>query len=177
MIWKVPTAAGPVSIREQIEPDDEPGLLALLAACDDWFEATTGGPSGPGDVQSLFYVLPEGRTIDDKRLFTVRHDDAIIGVIDAVVGYPHRDACAIGMFLIHPTYRREGVGTAVARTLLDEAHAISLREVTATAVDSWPMGTAFLTALGFTVGEPSEAPMNRNIWSGEAPSRRATLTL
>lgn len=177
MIWSVNTSVGRVVVREQLEPDDEPGVLALFAECDDWFEAATGGPSASGDVQSLFYVLPEGATIDDKRLFTVWHDDAIIGLIDAVVGYPHRDACSIGMYLISPRYRRRGVATAVAHTLLDEARAIGLREVAAATVDSWPGGTAFLLSTGFDLGVPSEAPMNRNIWDTEAPSRRATLLL
>ena len=35
-------------------------MLRLFADCDDWFQAATGHPSGPGDVQSLFYALPEG---------------------------------------------------------------------------------------------------------------------
>lgn len=148
MIWSVPTSVGPVSVREQIEPDDEPGLLALFAECEDWFQTVAGSPTAPGDVQSLFYSLPEGSTVDDKRLFTVRHDGEIIGLVDAVVGYPHHDACAVGFFLISPRFRRRGVGTTVARTLVDEARALGFREVTAPASEAWPPSTAFLTALG-----------------------------
>lgn len=60
VIWAVPTGDGSVTVREQLEPDGEPAVLELFADCSDWFEATTGPPPGPSDVQSLFYALPEG---------------------------------------------------------------------------------------------------------------------
>lgn len=166
MIWTVATDYGPIVVREQIEPDDEPGILELFAACDDWFEAVTGGPSGHGDVQSLFYSLPEGRSFEDKRLFTVRDGDKIVGLVDAVLGYPHRNAVAVGQFLVAPSHRGRGLGTAVASVLIAEARAAGLEEVTATAHDAWPAGRAFLRTLGFVIGP-----------EGEPPARRATLAL
>ncbi|MBB5786488.1 GNAT family N-acetyltransferase [Jiangella mangrovi] len=166
MIWTVATDFGPLVVREQIEPDDEPGILELFAACDDWFEAVTGGPSGHGDVQSLFYSLPEGRSFEDKRLYTVRDGEKIVGLVDAVLGYPHRTAVAVGQFLVAPSHRGRGAGTAVAGVLIAEARAAGLEQVTATAHDAWPAGQAFLRTLGFTVGP-----------DGEPPARRATLAL
>lgn len=177
MIWTVATDYGPIVVREQIEPDDEPGILELFAACDDWFEAVTGGPSGHGDVQSLFYSLPEGRSFEDKRLFTVRDGDKIVGLVDAVLGYPHRNAVAVGQFLVAPSHRGRGLGTAVASVLLAEARAAGLEQVTTTAHDAWPAGQAFLRRLGFTIGPVTEPAGNRATASGEPPVRRATLSL
>ncbi|WP_162606050.1 GNAT family N-acetyltransferase [Jiangella aurantiaca] len=177
MIWTVSTDAGPIVVREQIEPDDEPGILELFAACDDWFEAVNGTPSAPGDVQSLFYALPEGASFEDKRLFTIRDGDKIVGLIDAVLGFPHRGAAAVGLFLIAPSHRRRGLGTAVANVLLTEAREGGLDTVTASAHDTWPTGQAFLRALGFTIGPPAEPSGNRVSASGEAPVRRASLSI
>lgn len=177
VIWTVSTDAGPIVVREQLEPDDEPGILELFAACDDWFEAATGGPSGPGDVQSLFYVLPDGRSFEDKRLFTVRDGDKIVGLIDAVLGHPHSRAVAVGTFLIAPSHRGRGLGTAVANTLLAEARAAGLEEVTAAAHDTWPAGQAFLRALGFTIGPVVTRTVNSARSPGEAPARRASLSI
>jgi hypothetical protein len=40
MIWHVHDRAGAAfTLREQVETDDEPGLLALFDACEDWFVA------------------------------------------------------------------------------------------------------------------------------------------
>lgn len=176
MIWTVASEFGPLVVREQIEPEDEPGILDLFASCDDWFEAVTGGPSGPGDVQSLFYSLPEGASFEDKRLFTVRDGDKIVGLIDSVFGYPRRRACAVGTFLIAPSHRRAGLGTAVVQVLTDEARALGIEEITTTANDTWPPGSAFLRSLGFVIGEPSSQHDNRTVWP-QAGQRRATLAL
>ncbi|WP_198664533.1 GNAT family N-acetyltransferase [Jiangella endophytica] len=177
MIWTVSTDVGRIVVREQLEPDDEPGILELFAACDDWFEAVNGTPSGPGDVQSLFYALPEGTSFDDKRLFTVRDGDKIVGLIDVVLGFPHRTAAAVGLFLVAPSHRGRGLGAAVANVLLAEAREGGIDTVTASAHDTWPQGQTFLRALGFTVGPPAEPSGNRVSGPGEAPVRRATLTL
>ncbi|TDE10922.1 GNAT family N-acetyltransferase [Jiangella asiatica] len=177
MIWTVATDFGPVVVREQIEPDDEPGLLELFTACDDWFEAVTGGPSGPGDVQGLFYSLPEGASFEDKRLFTIRDGEKIVGLVDAVLGHPHRRAAAVGLFLVAPTHRGRGLARAVAKVLLDEAREAGLDEVTATSSTAWPAGDRFLAALGFDIGPETTGAGNRTTWAGEPPVRRATLTL
>ncbi|WP_051425686.1 GNAT family N-acetyltransferase [Jiangella gansuensis] len=177
MIWTVATDFGPVVVREQIEPDDEPGLLELFAMCDDWFEAVTGGPSGPGDVQGLFYSLPDGASFEDKRLFTVRAGEKIVGLVDAVVGHPHGRAAAVGLFLLAPSHRGRGLGRAVATVLLKEAREAGLDEVTASSSTAWPAGDHFLEALGFTIGPETAGTGNRTTWAGEPPVRRARLSL
>lgn len=177
MIWTVRTELGPLSLLEQIEPDDEPGLLALFRECDDWFEATTGSPSGPGDVQSLFYALPEGAHADDKRQFTLRDGDRIIGLVDVVLRWPRPGSCAVGTFLLAPAYRGRGVGTATAQVLLDEARHAGLDEVTATLPDGWEPGDKFARSLGFEVGEIRPGSANRRTAPAESPVRRARLEL
>lgn len=177
VIWTVETTRGPIVVREQIEPEDEAAILDLFDQCDDYFEAATGGPSAPGDVQSLFYALPDGASFDDKRLFTVRDGDRIIGLIDAVMRHPTVTSCAIGLFLVAPSHRRQGIGTAVAGVLIDELRELGVRQVTASAMDQVPSGPSFLTSLGFSIGDQSASTSNRRMWAGEATARRATLTL
>ncbi|NED98974.1 GNAT family N-acetyltransferase [Phytoactinopolyspora halotolerans] len=177
MIWTVQTALGRLTLREQIEPDDEPGLLALFAECDDWFEATTGGPSGPGDVQSLFYSLPEGASLDDKHLFTLRDDERIVGLIDVVARYPDPRSCAVGTFLIAPSHRRAGVAKAVAQVLLAEAREFGFKQVTAPVVDVWPAGARFAEAIGFEIGDVASPTTNRHTGRHESSVRRAILNL
>jgi GNAT superfamily N-acetyltransferase len=158
MIWTVRTKIGPLMLREQLEPEDEPAVLALFQECDDWFEATTGGPSGPGDVQSLFYALPEGSTFDDKRIFTLRDGPRVVGLLDAVVGHPGPRACAVGMFLIAPSHRGRGVATAVAHLLLDEARTAGFKQVTVATTERRPGADSFLRSLGFDLpADPSGA--------------------
>ena len=91
-------------------PADEPEVLALFADCDDWFQAATGHPSGPGDVQSLFYALPEGAAFEQKHLL-VAQAQGMIGFVDLVVDHPEPGHASIGFFLV-PKDLRGGASAA-----------------------------------------------------------------
>lgn len=178
MIWTVPTRTGPVTVREQLEPSDEPAVIELFAASADWFEATTGLPSAPGDVQSLFYALPEGSSFDDKRLFVLLAEDRVIGLVDAVLRHPDVRSVALGSFLVAPTHRRHGVGTAVAGLLLDQARTLGFERVTAPVAAGLEPGMAFVRSLGFEISsEPVPPGGNRTVHPRESPIHRATLHL
>jgi len=62
--------------------------------------------AAPGDVQSLFYALPEGAEPEAKRLFVVIRDGLVIGLVDVVIDHPGPNAAAAGLFLVHPDCRR-----------------------------------------------------------------------
>lgn len=180
MIWHVhDRTGGAFTVREQVDPEDEPGLVALFQACEEWFVEAHGLPSGPGDVQSLFYSLPEGTEPDDKRLFVVQDDSGIVGLVDVVTRHPLADACTVGLFLIHPDVRRRGLGTAVTRELCNEARMAGVTRIVASGTEGIPSSDAFLRSLGFEVfDEPVQYRSdNRVIHAGERPVHRAVLDL
>lgn len=163
-----------------LDPADEPGLQAVFADSADYFQAATGAPAGPAEVQSLYYGLPVGADPDTKRLLVVLHERTPIGVVDAILHYPHRHHCAVGLFLIRSAHRRRGTGTAVARFLMHKARAERIRSVAASTPASWDDGRRFLRGLGFTVDDTPRAGSatgNRNIAQDESPVLRAELHL
>ncbi|NUP51426.1 MAG: GNAT family N-acetyltransferase [Catenulispora sp.] len=158
----------PVTVRD-LRPADEDGVLAVFAACEDWFTAATGQPSAPGDVQSSFYSLPEGADLDDKVLLVIDAGTEIIGFVDAVRRYPHIAAVSIGAFLIHPDFRRLGIGRAVAEALFGAAREADFAQINAHVVEGWLPGRKFLAELGFTFSAPRRpsGTGNRNPGPGE----------
>ena len=62
-----PLRAGEYTLSP-IPPEEGPALGALFEQCVDYFELVTGLPPGPGDAQSTFMALPEGKSYDDKFL-------------------------------------------------------------------------------------------------------------
>lgn len=140
------------------EPADEPAVLALFEACGDWFTAATGLPSGPGDLQSLFYALPEGADPDGKRILLAEAGGAVVGVVDVVLHHPRPDTAAVGLFLVAPEARRTGLGTRLAGLLLERAADEGIRRVTATVPVGQPAGEAFVTALGGTLSAAAPVP-------------------
>jgi GNAT superfamily N-acetyltransferase len=168
---------GQVLLREP-GPADEAPLLALFQACEDWFVAATGLPSGPGDVQSLCYALPPGASPDDKLLLLVERSGTVIGLLDAVRHHPAPGTLSVGLFLLTPSARGTGLGRALADALLARAQGVS--SVTATVPPGWTPGERFLERLGFTLDTPTpRGPENANRRAGprEGTVRRAELRL
>ena len=126
-------------------PADEPEVLRLFADCDDWFQAATGHPSGPGDVQSLFYALPEGAAFEQKHLL-VAQAQGMIGFVDLVVGHPARGEASIGFFLVPRDLRRWGIGREMAKALAERFPDVTRVHVR---LDDFKPGNEFLKAMGF----------------------------
>lgn len=128
-------------------PADEPEVLRLFADCDDWFQAATGHPSGPGDVQSLFYALPEGATFEQKQLL-VAEAQGMIGFVDLVLDHPAHGHASIRFFLVPKDLRRWGIGREMARALAERYPKITHVHVSLT---DFKPGNEFLRAMGFTL--------------------------
>lgn len=128
-------------------PANEPEVLRLFAGCDDWFQAATGHPSGPGHVQSLFYALPEGTRFEQKRLL-VAEAQGMIGFVDLVLDHPAQHEASIGFFLVPKDLRRWGIGREMVRALTQRYQSITKVHVDLT--DFQP-GQEFLRAMGFAL--------------------------
>ena len=128
-------------------PADEAGVLALFADCDDWFQAATGHPSGPGDVQSLFYALPEGAAFEQKQLL-VAQAQGMIGFVDLVLHHPAPGEASIGFFLVPKDLRRWGIGREMARALAERFPDVTRVHVR---LDGFEPGRQFLKSLGFVL--------------------------
>lgn len=135
-----------LTLRE-FSPADEAGVLALFADCDDWFQAATGHPSGPGDVQSLFYALPEGASFEQKHLL-VAQAEGMIGFVDLVLHHPAPGEASIGFFLVPKDLRRWGIGREMARALAKRFPDVTRVHVR---LDGFEPGSEFLKALGFVL--------------------------
>lgn len=142
-----------MTVRE-IRPEDEPDVAALFASCEDYFVAATGNPALPGDVQSLYYALPEGADFDRKRLLVMCRGEEVVGLVDVVDRHPDAESCSVGVFLVAPEARRERIGTNVAGRLIEEVAARGMRKVVATCPMGWESGLGFLRGLGFQIGAP-----------------------
>lgn len=166
-----------VRIRD-LMPEDEAEVLALFDAAEEWFIAATGQPAAPGDVQSLYYTLPEGAQFDDKVLLVITASNRIVGVVDAVLHHPAAEDCAVGLFLIHPAWQHTGLGLLTANALFSDLAARGFSGVTASLTEGWEPGRAFLERLGFAF-DPPRTPdaMNRNLGPAERSVIPARLEL
>jgi len=163
-------APGVVGLRE-FGPGDADAVLAILLASEEYMLAAAGYFPEGGDLQSLFYALPEGASLDAKRLYVITADGETVGLCDAVVGWPAPDAVAVGLFLVAPGRLRCGIGARAAQIGLAMAREGGFGGIRASCPRDWEPGQAFLAGLGFT-RTPLATPTKTNF---ALPAHRAVV--
>jgi GNAT superfamily N-acetyltransferase len=101
---------------EQLQPEDNAALQALLERSSDYSQLVTGSPPGSSAANSLLTNYPEGKTANDKLdigIYTELKD--LIGILDVIRDYPSQHDWWIGLLLFAPKYRGQGLGQLVYR--------------------------------------------------------------
>lgn len=101
------------------EPGEMDALQRVIEAAPRYLYRITGHPPGAAEAQSLFTVLPEGKTYDDKFVYGVYQGDTMVGCADVIRAYPAPGSAWLGLLLIAEPFQRQGVGAA-AYGLLEE---------------------------------------------------------
>ncbi len=95
---------------------DLPALQALLERCADFSLLVEGEPPSAQAAQDMLADLPPGKGLADKFLFGIYLENALVGVLDAVRGYPQEGVWWIGLLLLDPAQRGRGAGEQALNT-------------------------------------------------------------
>ena len=104
----------PGFITRPILAENTSDLQRLLVECVDYCMLVDGRPPLATAAVSMVTDRPEGRTIDDKLLvglYTIENE--LIGVLDAFRNYPKPADWWIGLLLVAPQFRGQGLGHRV----------------------------------------------------------------
>jgi RimJ/RimL family protein N-acetyltransferase len=101
-------------------PAEMAALQCVLESAPDYFQRVTGSPPGGAEAQSTFTALPPHKNYEDKFVWGLYADEAMIGCADVVRGYPTREKAVIGLLLIGEPWQRRGLGRAFA-SLIEHA--------------------------------------------------------
>ena len=137
-----------------LQPEDTLLLQALLENCADYSLLVTGHAPAPSAAASLLADCPPGKTRRDKRsigLFTQQQE--LIGVLDAVRGYPAADAWWLGLLLLDPAQRGQGLGQRVYQAFEAWAGQQGAAGILLGVVDANQAAFRFWQRLGFEVVE------------------------
>ena len=97
--------------------DADVGVLQdLFERCADHFALHDGEPPGPEAASIELADVPPGRSLADKHLHGLvdPHDPArLIVVLESVTGFPDPDTWFLGLLLIDPAWRGDGLGGAM----------------------------------------------------------------
>jgi RimJ/RimL family protein N-acetyltransferase len=85
-------------------------LQRVLEEAPAYAEWLTGAPPGAAEARSLFNALPPGKSYEDKFVFGIHVDDAMVGCVDLVRGYPNEATAMLGLLLVSEKHQRKGIG-------------------------------------------------------------------
>jgi GNAT superfamily N-acetyltransferase len=99
-----------------IGPDQMADLQALLERSADFFELVEGQPPGKYAAQEVAAGGPPGWTLDKKFLIGIYGQaGAMIATIEGIRDYPETGTFWIGLMIIDPDHRGQGLGERMLR--------------------------------------------------------------
>jgi GNAT superfamily N-acetyltransferase len=140
-----------IHIRElRGKPEDVAELQRVLEGAPGYCERVLGGLPGPGEGQSLYTTLPEGKGYEDKFVYGIFRNGDMVGCLDVVRGYPADNVAFLGLLLIAEAHQGQGIGRAVYEQI--EAHCRSwpgIRRIRLAVVETNAMVIPFWDKMGF----------------------------
>ena len=91
-------------------PQDVEQLAGLLARAPAYSLIVEGRLPTPDDACECLTELPPGRTAQDKFFGGLWLDDALVGCLDLVRGYPDADIAYLGLLLFAESHQGRGLG-------------------------------------------------------------------
>ncbi len=90
--------------------DDEIEIQGLYERCSDFSELVESRTPEKDAGRSVLFDLPPGKELKDKYVFGVYKEDVLISVIDIVKDYKIDGEWIIGLLMIDPSERGNGLG-------------------------------------------------------------------
>ncbi len=129
-------------------------LQLLLEKCLDYMLLVDGHPAGPSAAASLFSDFPSGKTAADLVLIGIStQENRLVGLLHAVTDYPETGACWIGLLLIDPEYRNQGLGKLIVWSFEDWLASRGAQGIMLGVVESNERALKFWQSVGFEVVE------------------------
>jgi len=137
-------------------------LQDLLERCADFEILVTGAPPDPHAAADLVVEVPQDHPLRDKLVIGVWTADGLTVVIDLLRDFPEAGAWYLGLLLVAPEARSQGLGGAVFRALHAWIVGQGGRTIRLIVQDQNPRAIAFWTRMGFrTIGTSVQALEDR----------------
>ncbi len=131
-------------------PNDAAHLQILFDQCADFFMMTNGAPAAPTTAAEEFTDVPDSKTPEDISAFGLIDDHGhLIGTLIGVQQYPDADTWWIGLMLLAPEYRRQGLGRDFYRAFEQWIGQQDYQFIALCAISSNTAGRQFWQRMGF----------------------------
>jgi ribosomal protein S18 acetylase RimI-like enzyme len=89
---------------------DARAIHQLFEACSEFFRLIHMDPTA--EAEAIFDEVPPNKRPDDKLVFGLFRHDQLVGVVELLRDYPAQDDWCLGLLIVLPAHRGEGLGAA-----------------------------------------------------------------
>jgi GNAT superfamily N-acetyltransferase len=141
-------------------PETLPALQGLLERCADYSLLVTGEKPGATAAQSMLADCPPGRASEDKAIIGIFDaEDNLLGALDAIRDYPGEDCWWVGLLLIEPLQRNQGLGRRFYQAFEQWVSQLGAKGICLGVVEENEKAYQFWLSLGFEMFE-KQPPRN-----------------
>lgn len=140
-----------------LKPEDAVVLQKLYEKCTDFALLTEGQPPLSTAVYDEFEIVPDGKTKQDKYilgLFNLQNN--LIGMIESIRDYPDDQTWWLGLMMLIPEQRGQGLGSEFYKLFENWVAAQSAKQVSLLVIEDNKLGLRFWRSLGFEVVRKTE---------------------
>ena len=98
-------------------------------------------------------ALPPNKTVDDKYYIGFYSDEALVAIMDLIIGYPKENIAFIGFFMTDETMQSKGVGSSIISDCIAYLKKSSIMKVRLGVDKGNPQSFHFWTKNSFLVDE------------------------
>lgn len=97
----------------RLDQNDQARLAAFCCTCSDFFELVEGRPGSEETADELLNVAPPNVASEKKFVFGFERVVSLVGVVDLIDGFPEPGCWYVGILLLAPGERSQGLGHAL----------------------------------------------------------------
>ncbi len=149
---------------EILTNDDLLMLQVLLEKCSDYLTFQDEEPVKLSEAQDLFKARPDGVVDKDKVIFGIFNDQKqLVGVFDLIKSFSGQRTLSLGLMLIDPVSRRQGIGNKAYNLLEEWAIYKQFNKVRLGVLFGNEKGLRFWKSMGYTSTEEVRTQMRPNL--------------
>ncbi|WP_338462915.1 GNAT family N-acetyltransferase [Synechococcus elongatus IITB7] len=140
-----------------LNPGDAVVLQRLYEQCTEFALLTDGHPPALTAAREEFDVVPGGKTTQDKYIFGLfAPQNDLIGMIESIRYYPDNQTWWLGLMMLSPEHRGQGLGKEFYRAFENWVAAQGLKQMSLSVIEANDSGLQFWKGLGFEILRKTE---------------------
>lgn len=132
--------------------DDVEDLQKLCESCSKYYRIMEGKtvPSTAGE--EVFFDLPKGKQPEDKTVIGVySEEENLLGIIDMIKDFPRKNIWFIGLMMIDPKKRSQGLGEEMVKNYINLAKDNGIAKIKLGVLQENEGAVRFWDKLGFKI--------------------------